>query len=309
MSATVVVTAVTSSIGFLLNCLVLALVLFRGRQAYRYVFAGYLAICALWDLGISLSMIRNDYVDELPVYGTLVWWPCTFMIAIIYTFTCAYLGQPRKWRTIGLWVACTGIFLLGVAGLGGRMIGVYDYSWGHIYRPDSALLIGNLVALPFMVYFGGSALWYLFRAYGSATPELHRRHILYILVSFTIIQLAVTKIAILYGLDNAWLMPACMLLNDLAAAVVGVAIVKDRFLDVTLIVKRATAYSALLAAVLFVFALSEHFLATYVSGLVGEASAIAHVVSVAAVIAVVMPLRRRGEGIIERFFARRTVHV
>jgi hypothetical protein len=175
MSATVIVTAITSFIGFALNSTVLAVVLWRGRRVYHYLFAGYLLICALWDVGIFLSMIRNDYVDELPTYGTIVWWPCTFMIAIIYTFTCTYLGQPRKWRTIGLWVVCAGVFVLGVLGLSGRIIGVWDYSWGHIYRPDQLLLTSTLFALPLMIYFGLSALWYLFKARRLETDPVRKR--------------------------------------------------------------------------------------------------------------------------------------
>ena len=307
MSATVVITSVTSFIGFLLNSLVLILVLSRGRQIYHYLFAGYLFICALWDLGIFLSMIRNDYVEELPIYGTIVWWPCTFMIAIIYTFTCAYLGKPRKKRTIFLWVVCTVVFLLGVSGLGGRMVGVYDYSWGHIYRPDSQLLISMLVALPLMVFFGLSALWYLFSAHGQETSPLRKRHILYILVSFTIIQLAVSKVAILYGIDNAFLMPACMLLNDISAAIVGIAIVKDRLLDITVIIKKTAIYSVLAALVLIIFSVSEHLLATYVGDMLGESSIVIYLISIAAVIGVVMPVRARLERTVDRFFAERRV--
>jgi hypothetical protein len=307
MSAAVTVTSITSFTGFLLNSLILVLVLSRGRRTYHYLFAGYLFICAMWDLGIFLSMIRNEYVNELPTYGTIVWWPCTFMIAVIYTFTCAYLDQPKKWRTIFLWVTCTVVFLLGVFGLGGRMVGVYDYSWGHIYRPDSQLLVSTALAIPLMVFFGVSALWYLFRAYGKETSPLKKRHILYVLVSFTIIQLAISKLAILYGLDNALLMPACMLMNDIAAAIVGVAIVKDRLLDITLIVKKTAIYSVLAAVVLLVFSLAEHLLATYVGELFGESSIVTYLVSIAAVIAVVMPFRKRVERTVDRFFAERRV--
>jgi hypothetical protein len=306
MSATVVATSITSFIGFLLNSSVLVLVLSRGRRTYHYLFVGYLFICAMWDLGIFLSMIRNDYVDELPTYGTIVWWPCTFMFAIIYTFTCAYLDQPRKWRTIFVWVVSTGAFILGVLGLSGRMIGVYDYSWGHIYRPDSQLLVGGVLILP-LVCFSLSALWYLFRAYRQEASPLRRRHILYILVSFTMIHVATAKVAILFGLDNAVLMPACMLLNDISAAIVGVAIVKDRLLDITLIVKKTAIYSVLAAVVVLVFSVAEHLLATFVGELLGESSIVTYLISIAAVIAVVMPFRKRVERTADHFFAERRV--
>jgi hypothetical protein len=305
MSTTVVATSVTSFIGFLLNCVVLLLVLSRGRRDYHYLFAAFLSICALWDLGIFLSMVRNNSVDELPIYGNTIWWPCTFMFAIIYHFTCAYLGEPRKKRTILLWVVCTIFFLLGIAGLSGRIVGVYHYSWGNIYRPDSQLLTGNLVGLPLAYFFGLSSLWYLFRAFRKEVSPTRRRYILYILVSFSIIHVAVLKVAILYGVDNGLLMPACMLFNDMAAALIGIAIVKYRLLDITVIIKKTTIYSALGALVLFVFGLSEHLFATYVGNVIGEASILTHLVSVAAVIGVVMPFRRKLERSVDRFFAER----
>jgi len=158
MSVTVIATAITSFIGFLLNSVMLFLVLLKGKQKYHYLFAGFLLICALWDLGIFLSMIRNNYVNELPIYGRIIWWPCIFMFPIIYHFTCAYLNQPRKKRTIILWAICTIFFILGVTGLGGKIVGVYNYSWGNIYRPDSQLLIGNLIGAPFIYFFGFSSL-------------------------------------------------------------------------------------------------------------------------------------------------------
>lgn len=307
MSTTVLATSITSSIGFALNATVLLLVLYRGRERYHYLFAGFLAICALWDLGVALSMIRNDHTDELPIYGTIIWWPCTFMFPIIYHFTCAYLGEPRPKRTLALWAVCTLLFILGVLGLSGRIVGVYQYSWGNIYRPDAQLLTGNLVGFPLAYAFGLAALWYLYRAHGRETSPLRRRHIAYIMVSFGIVFVAVSKIAVLYGVDNAVLMPGCMLLNDVAAALIGVAIVKDRLLDITFILKKTTLYSAAVALVVFVFSLSEHLLATYVGSIAGESETVFSLISVAAVIAVVMPVRKKGEGMVEGFFARRRV--
>jgi hypothetical protein len=132
MSTTVLVTSITSFIGFLLNSTVLFLVLSRGRKKYHYLFAGFLFICALWDLGIFLSMIRNSHVNELAIYGNVIWQPCTFMFAIIYHFTCAYLNQPRKKRTIFIWAVSSIAFIGGVTGLSGKIVGVYNYSWGNI---------------------------------------------------------------------------------------------------------------------------------------------------------------------------------
>jgi hypothetical protein len=227
------------------------------------------------------------------------------MFAIIYHFTCVYLNQPRKKRTIVVWAACAIFFILGVSGLSGKIVGVYNYSWGNIYRPDSQLLIGNLIGFPFAYYFGLSALWYLFRAYKQESSPLKKRHILYILISFVIVHLAVSKVAILYGIDNRYLMPTCMLLNDIAAALIGVAIIKYQLFDITVIIKKTTIYSTLLALIIFIFSLSEHFLAKYVGDFFGEKSVYIHFISVALVVGILLPVRQKLERGIERFFARK----
>ena len=306
-SNAVLVTSITSGLGFLLNSTMLCLVLSRGRQKYHYLFTGFLFICALWDLGVSLSMIRNSHVNELPIYGNVIWWPCTFMLAIIYHFTCTYLNQPRKKTTIFIWAVSFIAFILGVSGLGGKIIGVYNYSWGNIYRPDSMLLTGNLAGLPIAYLFGLAALWFLLRAYRREASSLKRRHILYILISFIIVHLATSKIAILYGIDNRYLMPTCMLLNDIAAALIGMAIIKYQLFDITVIIKKTTIYSVLVALIIFIFSFSEHMLAKYVGDVFDEQSIYIHLVSIAVVVGVLMPVRQRLERSIEGFFARKKV--
>ncbi len=306
-SVTVIVTAVTSFLGFLLNGFILFLVLSRGREKYHYLFAGFLLMCALWDLGISLSMVRNSHVNELPIYGNIIWQPCTFMFAIIYHFTCAYLNQPRKKRIIFIWVFSAIFFVLGVTGLGGKITGVYSYSWGNIFRPDSTFLISTFLFAPVVYFFGLSAVWYLFRAYRRETSPLRKRHILYISISFLIILLATAKVSILYGIDIPWLMPACMLLNDIAAGLIGIAIIKYRLMDITVIIKKGTIYSAFVVLIIFVFSCSEHFLSMYLGDLLGEQPIYIHLTSIALVVAIFMPVRSRLERAIERFFAKKKI--
>ena len=306
-SAAVIVTAITSSIGFLLNSTILFLVLSRGRQKYHYLFAGFLFMCALWDLGVALSMIRNSHVNELPIYGNIIWQPFNFMFAVIYSFTCTYLNLPRKKRTIFIWTVSAILFVLGVSGLGGKIVGVYNYSWGNIYRPDSSLLIGNLILGPMFYYFSISALLYLFRAYKREASPLKKRHILYIFVSLVIVHVAMIKMVILYGVDIPWLMPTCMLLNDIAAALIGIAIIKYQLLDITVIVRKGTIYSALVALIIFVFSCSEHILSKYLEDLLGEQPIYVHLISIAVVVGVLMPVRQRLERAINGFFATKKV--
>ena len=98
-----------------------------------------------------------------------------------------------------------------------------------------------------------------------------------------------------------------MLLNDIAAALIGIAIIKYRLFDITIIIKKTTIYSILLALIIFVFSLSEHLLSTYVGHILGEQAFYIHLISIAAVVGVLMPARQRLERAIEGFFAKKTV--
>jgi hypothetical protein len=94
----VIIAALISAIGFLLNCGMLYLVLSKGRQTYHYLFSAVLFICALWDFGILLSMLRNNHENELTIYGYVVFLPCSFLAVLIYQFTTTYLRRPKKKR-------------------------------------------------------------------------------------------------------------------------------------------------------------------------------------------------------------------
>jgi hypothetical protein len=115
------------------------------------------------------------------------------------------------------------------------------------------------------------------------------------------------KTIVLYGIDIGFVLPTAMLLNDISASLTGIAIIKYQLFDITVIIKKTTVYSILLAIIVFVFSLSEHLLATYVGQLFGERSFYIHLISVAVVIGVLMPVRQKVERAIERLFSRKTL--
>ena len=304
-STTVLVTTITSSLGFLLNVAVIYLVLSRGRKKYHYLFAGIPITLAIWDLGIVLAMVRNSFINELPIYGYVISLPCVFLPALIYHFTCSYLNQPRKKSTIFIWVYCIIGFVLNASGIGGKIVGVYNYSWGNIFRPDTGALLGTTSWLLIFYIFVWLSCWFLFRAYKRETSPIAKRHILYILISFFVISLANVKIAVLYGIDNGFLMPTGMLFIDIFAALIGVAIIKHRLFDITLIVKKGTIYSLFVALIIFLFSCSEHLLSKYLGDLLGEQPIYIHLTSIAIVVGVLMPVRQRLDRAIDRFFAKK----
>ena len=304
-SNTVLVTAITSFLGFLINSVMMFLVLSRGRQKYHFLFGAMLFIIAIWDFGIFLTMIRNSYANELIIYGYVVLLPCSFLPALVYHFTCSYLNQPRKKSTIFIWAYCVIGFILIATGIMGKISGVYSYSWGNIFRPDSMLLLGSSTWLLLFYIFVWSSCWFLFRAYKRESSLILRRHILYILISFLVISLANVKVAVLYNIDNRYLLPTGMLLIDTFGALIGIAIIKHRLFDITVIIKKATIYSTLVALIIFIFSFSEHLLATYLGHILGEQSIYIHLISIAVVVAALMPVRTRLERAIEGYFARK----
>jgi len=264
-----------------------------------------LFIIAIWDFGIFLTMIRNSYANELIIYGYVVLLPCSFLPALVYHFTCSYLNQPRKKSTIFIWAYCIIGFILIASGIGGKISGVYNYSWGNLFQYDSMLRLTTLTWLPFYYFFVLSPCWFLFRAYKRETPSLKRRHILYILTSLLVFALTNVKIAVLFGIDNPFLLPTSMLFFDIFGALIGIAIIKHRLFDITVVIKKATIYSALVALIIFIFSFSEHLLAAYLGHILGEQSIYIHLISIAVVVAVLMPVRTRLERAIEGYFARK----
>jgi hypothetical protein len=107
------------------------------------------------------------------------------------------------------------------------------------------------------------------------------------------------------GVNLAFLLPLGMVLNDVFVALIGIAIIKERLFDITLVLKKGALYSALGGGIILIFSLSEHMLATYIGEFLGEESFIIHIISIAVVIALLMPIKHWLERFIERFFGQK----
>jgi len=311
MSTTVTITAISSFIGFVLNSLILYLVLSRGRKTYHYLFAGVLFICAVWDLGIVLAMLRNEHPEELINLGYLVTIPCVFLIPFVFHFTCSYLDCPRTKTTIMLW-AFTGVTVIMMS-LGfilkqssalplGKIIGVYEYSWGNIWRGDENWRNSLLFAIPAYYVVFIATCWFLYNRLRQETSKISRRHLIYILVSFLAMGFAGTKVFAVIGVDWPILLPAGMALNDVFVALIGIAIIKEQLFDITVVLKKGALFSVIGAGVIFLFSFSEHMLATYVGEILGEDSFLIHLISIAVVIAVLMPVKHWLEKFLDSYF-------
>ncbi len=302
-SPIVIITAIESGLGFLLTSVILYLLLSRRRKTYHYLFAAFLFVCLFWDLGTFLLMIRNTHLNELETIGYIIGVPCGFIPILIFHFTCQYTARPLKWAVALGWVLTTIFFVMGFFGLGWAVEGVYTYTWGNIFKVASN--VGGIFSMVFWFTFNLSACWLLFNGIKKAASRLERRHTLYILTGMLVITFAIVKIGVVMGINIPILLPLGMFLVDVFNAIIGLAIIKDRLFDITVIIKKGTLYSILAGLLLFIYSLSEHLLVTYVGEAIGENSVVITFISIAVGIAVLMPIKSRLERFMEGYFAQK----
>jgi hypothetical protein len=305
MSTTVALTAISAFIGFVLNSAVFYLVLSRRKFLYHYLFAAILFICAAWDLSITITMLRNEHPQDLITIGRIVNFVCLFMLPLIFHFTCSYINKPYPRATVTLWVLTTIFAILGLIGIVGQINDVYHYQWGSIWKGDQLFVTTTWLAIPLWVINAAVACRLLYSQYLRESSQVKRRHLLYLSISFMIIGLAVVKVLVVVGVDLAFLLPLGMAFNDLFIALIGIAIIKERLFDITLVLKKGALYSALGAGIILIFSLSEHMLATYIGEYLGEESFIIHIISIAVVIVILMPFKHRLEHIVENYFGQK----
>ena len=305
ISPVVLSTAVVSLFGFLLNSTILYLILSRGRKTYHYLFAGILLICAIWDLGVFLCMLRNNHEHDLIRFGVIASTPASFLPALIYHFTSVYLGRKDTVSITLIWAYTLIAVGLSMTGVYGYIDGIYNYRWGNIFRLAADSMLFNLSLLVF--WFG--PIWIscrrLYRAARTDSSMLGRRHKLYITAGFLVISLVVVKTAVVLGIDAPYVLPLGMLLNDLFVALIGIAIVKEQLFDLTVVIKKGMLYSVLAGLFVFIFSFSEHILATYLGEYFGGHSEMTHFVAIAIVIGVLLPIKQRIEDAVDHFFTQK----
>lgn len=303
MSSILIITAIESTFGFFLTTAIFYLVLKNGRKIYHYLFAAFLFICMTWDMGILLTMLLNQQVDQLDIIGRIAVLPCVFMPALIFHFVNLYIGKPVKWAVIFVWSATGLTWIPIIMGIVYQIDGYISYSWGNIFRLVRTVFDPGI----FVICFGINLIscWLLFTNIRKTPPSLQRRHYIYILSGLLAVTFALVKVLVIMGVDLAFILPMGMFLNDIFVSIIGLAIIKDRLFDITVIVKKGTLFSILAALLVFIYSFIEHILVTFVGEKIGENSAALHLVAVAIGIAVLMPVKSRIEKAVEGYFAPR----
>ena len=312
-STVVLVSEIASFLAFLLNSVILFLVLLRGRQRYHYLFAAVIACFVVGCLSVFLAFIRSGHTGEFLIYVAILQATSFLSAPCIYHFTCSYLEEPRKKLTVFVW-AYTAIVVIvttsGMAlGFGPTEITHTETGINVAFQGDIIGRVSHFIFVFIPLVFIWLACWFLFRARRRVTSTLARRHTLYILASFLVISLILLAMFLFPTRIGSGSLISVMhsLATAALGALVGIAIIKERLFDITVIIKKTTIYSIFLAIIVFVFSLSEHLLASYVGEFFGEHSIFIHIISIAVVIAVLMPIRQKIERAIERLFAKKTV--
>jgi hypothetical protein len=299
----VIATAIESGFGFLLTTFILYLILSQRRKPYHYLFAAFLGICLIWDFGTFLLMVRNTHLNELPVIGYIIGIPCSYLPVLLFHFASLYTGHPIRWLTILGYVLSTIFLILGIFGIYWKVDGVYTYDWGNVFKVAPT----KLDPITMVSWFGMNlaACWLVFRAARKAGTRLQRRHFTYVLAGLLVITCALVKVLVVMGVNIPILLPLGMFLVDVFNAIIGIAIIKERLFDITVIVSKGTLYSLLAALLIFIYSLCEHLLVTYVGEAVGENSAWMRIISIAVGIAILMPVKNRLEKLLDGYFTRR----
>jgi len=276
-------------------------VLSRGRKNYHYLFAAFLLICSIWDLGTFLLMIRNEHVEELDIIGRIAILPCTFIPALIFHFANLYIGKPIKWAVALLWGLTVAMWVPIIAGVVYRIEGIYSYDWGNIFK----VMPSVLDPMVFIFWFGINlwACWLLYKGAKRAASRLERRHYIYIVSGFLALTFAIVKALLTMGINISFLLPLGMFLVDIFNAIIGIAIIKDRLFDITVIIQKGTLYSILAGLLILIYSLSEHILVTNIGETFREYSNWAHFISIAVGIAILIPVKNRLERSMEGYFA------
>ena len=246
-------------------------------------------------------MIRNEHVEELDIIGRIAILPCTFIPALIFHFANLYIGKPIKWAVALLWGLTVAMWVPIIAGVVYRIEGIYSYDWGNIFK----VMPSVLDPMVFIFWFGINlwACWLLYKGAKRAASRLERRHYIYIVSGFLALTFAIVKALLTMGINISFLLPLGMFLVDIFNAIIGIAIIKDRLFDITVIIQKGTLYSILAGLLIFIYSLSEHILVTNIGETFREYSNWAHFISIAVGIAILIPVKNRLERSMEGYFA------
>jgi len=247
-------------------------------------------------------MVRNDYVESLSYIGQTTILPCLLIPALVFHFAVQYTSRKIKWALALVWVLTGAVWVTAMMGITYKVEGLYEYEWGNMFRVAPSIL--NLFILLLWFTINLSGCWLLYRGAKKIDSHSDRRHYIYVISGFLVLTFSIVKALVTMGVNVAFLLPLGMFFVDLFNAIIGIAIIKEKLFDITVIIRKATLYSLLAGLLIFIYSLSESFFVTFIGERIGGHSTILNFISISIGIGVLIPVKNRFERIINSYFAK-----
>ncbi|MBN3033453.1 MAG: PAS domain S-box protein [Candidatus Saganbacteria bacterium] len=291
--------SIASFAGFFIVFALGLLILLRGNQSrVSIVYALFLFSIAVWALGIFGLITSVDGANAW-IWMRVLNLGFIFIPVLFIHSTFLLLRLPGQWL-LPVSYLLTFLFYLPL-------------SLTPLFTRDIAKTTYYYVAVPgelfpaFLVFLVGLWLYgfyLLFRDY-QVQKGSGRNRTLYVLLA-SIIVLA-GGLAVLPALAGQSIYPIWNLTNIIYGGMIAYAILKYRLMDITLVIKKTTAYSLVASALTFFYVfvvLSLEYVSRAVFGYYSFWSA----VFASLIIAVTFtPFRERLQGLVDRFFFRQTI--
>jgi signal transduction histidine kinase len=290
-----------------LNLLLLGSALAPDRRSQRnLLFACLAAALAVWNLGVFGLRATADPETAL-IWERVLHVGVIPIPVLFYHYVLAFLDLPRRRPAlIGGYVVCAVFMAAGPTPAFIR--GVTESAWG--FMPAT----GPLYA-PFFVYFQSYLVLGLVRlvqAYASQSSSFKRNRTLLVIMGAAVSLLGGGVDIARFMLRWDWLYPIGIPSNAVFALALGVAIVRYRLMDMSVLAKRLVLYlltSAALAPILFVglWGLDQVVLDRPSGPMGGDGigTLARDAVILLLVFTVALPLLRKLEGGLERLMFRR----
>jgi hypothetical protein len=286
--------------GHPLGWIYLAIGFSQGLVSFAHNYSWYTLISAPGTLpgGVLMSVL-----------GEIAWIPGLHLLLTyaILLFPSGRLPSPR-WRPIA-WLSALPLLAFPLL-----TVGIWPYRGRTLLEnPGQVQSTGDFPGVveaaffPYMLLCGLVAIASLIIRYRNALFH-ERQQIRWLLYSAGILFGAVVA-------GNYWLSEfleerqltylLSLPIAPLVPAAVGIAILRYRLLDIDILIRKTLVYAVLTGLLALVYSGGVIFLGELLSGISGEQSTIAIVVSTLAIAALFSPLRRRVQDFIDRRFYRR----
>jgi signal transduction histidine kinase len=232
-----------------LNLVLLGSALTADRTSSRSrVFACLVSALAVWNLGVLGLRSTADSAEAL-AWERFLHLGVIPIPALFYHYVLLFLDVPRRRASLIIAYLLSGSFLIA-SPTSAFMTGVHATYWG--FAPAVGPLYGPFL-LYFQAYLVGGLVW-LIRAYRSLRPSFRRNRTLLVIVGGVVSFLGglVDFSRFMFGWERLY--PAGIPTNAVFAFALGVALVRYRLIDLTILARRSVLYlltAIALAPILF----------------------------------------------------------